>query len=83
MTKNGWIEDLHSKRHYVNNQYHNDNGPAVIWNNGNKYWYKHHKWHRDDGPAVEYADGSKSWYVNDKFYSEEDFKIWRKFKAFL
>lgn len=40
-----------------NNQLHREDGPAVIWSNGDKYWYLdghiHHK---------ECADGSKIWF---------------------
>ncbi len=32
-------------------------GPAVVWNDGSKYWCQNGEYHREDGPAVEYADG--------------------------
>jgi len=28
-----------------------NNKPAILFDNGNKYWYKNDKIHRDDGPA--------------------------------
>jgi hypothetical protein len=47
---------------------HRDDGPAIEYANGSKYWYQNGKLHRDDGPAVEYADGSKDWRLNGKIY---------------
>jgi hypothetical protein len=49
-----------------NGKFHRDDGPAVIYADGDKAWYQHGKFHRDDGPAVEYADGDKFWYQHDK-----------------
>ena len=47
--------------------FHREDGPAVEYVNGDKYWYTNGKCHREDGPAVEDADGSKLWYINDVF----------------
>jgi hypothetical protein len=68
--------------------------PATIETNGNKYWYKNGKKHRDTLdennqvlPAIEYGSGTKCWYVNGKYYRENDLhtaesangnKFWRK-----
>ncbi len=41
-------------------------GPAVIKNNGDKYWFKNGKLHREDGPATEFSNGTKYWYLNGK-----------------
>ncbi len=46
------------------NQRHREDGPAVEWPDGSKYWYIHGKEHREDGPAIEYYDGAKEWYIN-------------------
>ena len=50
-------------------EFHRDNDlPAIIYLNGDKYWYKNGKRHRyGDNPAVICADGGKSWYKNGKF----------------
>lgn len=45
-------------------QLHKDDGPAVEYITGTKYWYINGKLHRIDGPAVEHADGGKEWYQN-------------------
>ena len=43
---------------------HRENGPAVEYADGTKFWFQNGQLHRTDGPAVEYADGSKLWYQN-------------------
>jgi hypothetical protein len=44
--------------------YHNDNGPGIIWKDGDKDYYRHDMWHREDGPAVDHKD-EKIWYKNN------------------
>lgn len=39
--------------------------PAMIEDNGCKYWFKHGKLSRDDGPAWTHPDGSFMWYYNN------------------
>ena len=51
-----------------NNKYHREDGPAIEYKNGTKFWYKNGKYHREDGPAIEFANGSK-YYYNDIEYS--------------
>jgi hypothetical protein len=71
------------KYHYgyydVDNSFihHREDGPAIIYNNGDKYWYQNDKPHREDGPAVEYANGYKVWYYRHKrvkVSSQEEFE---------
>ena len=45
------IDKEGTKRYYVNEVLHRDDGPAVEWYNGSKEWYKNAKLHREDGPA--------------------------------
>lgn len=53
---------------------HRENGPAVEYNSGNKFWYKHGLLHREDGredgPAREFINGDKEWYENGEYYRE-------------
>lgn len=49
-----------------NNELHNEDGPAIIYPNGDKAWYLNGHRHREDGPAIEYANGLKIWYLNGK-----------------
>ena len=51
-------------------QLHREDGPAIEYINGDKYWYLNGKGHRIDGPAVEYANGSREWYINGQPHRE-------------
>lgn len=52
---------------------HREDGPAIEYFNGDKYWYQNNERHREDGPAVELANGKKEWFLNGKQYTEEEF----------
>ena len=54
-------------------QYHRLDGPAVEFEDGEKWWHINGKLHRTDGPAVEYSYGGKRWYLNGKEYSEDQY----------
>jgi len=47
---------------------HREDGPAIEWNHGTKYWYQNGKLHRIDGPAVEYWNGEKEYWLYNKAY---------------
>jgi hypothetical protein len=47
-------------------QYNREDGPAIEWASGDKYWYQKGELHRLDGPAMEWGDGNKEWWVNGK-----------------
>ena len=49
-------------------QLHRTNGPAIEYENGNKYWYVEDELHRLDGPALEFSDGTKEWWVDGKLH---------------
>jgi len=51
--------------------FHREDGPAVQFANGTKFWYVKGKLHRIDGPAVERASGDKFWYKNGKSHRED------------
>ena len=55
----------------INGQYHRENGPAIIFENGDAYWFINGKLHREDGPAIENSNGSKEWFVNGKLHRED------------
>lgn len=50
---------------------HKEDGPAVEYTDGDKFWYKHGLQHREDGPAAEFPNGDKEWYINDKLHRED------------
>jgi len=54
-------------------QLHREDGPAVEWKDGVKYWFINGQLHRTDGPAMEYPDGRKFWYLNHRELTEEEF----------
>ena len=59
----------------IKGEYHREDGPAVTYESGSKFWYLNGKRHRVDGPACEYADGDKSWWLNGKEYAEQEYKV--------
>jgi len=50
-----------------NRQLHREDGPAVIWADGCKFWYQNGEQHREDGPAVEMISGTKEWYIKGQY----------------
>lgn len=48
---------------------HRDDGPALIAEDGDKYWCQYGKFHREDGPAIIRHGGEEIWYLNDKQFS--------------
>ena len=52
---------------------HREDGPAVEYSNGDKFWYLNGKLHREDGPAREWYNGNKEWWLNDKKLTEAEF----------
>jgi hypothetical protein len=57
-----------------NGNLHREDGPAVEYSNGDKFWYINGKWHRENGPAIEYYNGGKEWWINDIRYTEQEHK---------
>jgi|SRR5579859_4894805 len=55
-----------TERWTLNEKFHREDGPAIIYLNREKLWYLHGKLHRIGGPAIEYNGGTKCWY----FYGE-------------
>jgi hypothetical protein len=61
------VDDYGTKRWYLDDKLHREDGPAVEYTDG-RTWYLNGKLHRVDGPAMEYYNGSKYWFLNDKFH---------------
>ena len=70
MNYNIKISKYGTKRYYVNEQLHREDGPAEEYPNGSKYWYLNGERHRDNGPAYEFF-AHKEWYKNNKLHREE------------
>ena len=47
-------------------EFHREDGPAIITSRGDCYWFKNGKLHREGGPAIERANGDKEWWVDGK-----------------
>ena len=52
---------------------HREDGPAVEFSDGAKYWFINGQRHREDGPACEWSDGTVQYWLNNILYSKEDF----------
>ena len=51
-------------RRYYNSagELHRDNGPAVEYADGDKFWFQNGQRHRTDGPVIERGNGTKEWF---------------------
>ncbi len=59
-------------RHFnADGQLHNENGPAVIYSNGDKEHWIDGELHNPNGPAVVYADGYKEHYTSGKLHNPD------------
>ena len=58
---------------YYNDEgkHHREDGPAIEFLNGAKYWYINGQYHREDGPAIEGFNGYKCWCINGKYHRED------------
>tara|TARA_R110000764_G_scaffold213553_1_gene299924 strand:- start:246 stop:557 length:312 start_codon:yes stop_codon:yes gene_type:complete len=62
-----------TKKWFLNDVLHREDGPAIERANGDKVWHLNGKCHRIDGPAVERYYGTNHWFLNDSYYTEEEF----------
>jgi len=60
------------------NKLHREDGPAVIWDDGQIEWYIDGKLHKLDGPAVHFKNGGKGYYISGKRLDEEEVETWIK-----
>jgi hypothetical protein len=67
------VSDSKTEWYNLNGELHREDGPAIEFADGDKYWYINGERHREDGPAIEYADGDKSWYINGQRLTETEF----------
>lgn len=68
-----YTKDVHGiERWQVDGRLHREDGPAIIYPNGDQYWYKNGKLHREDEPAIMYFRGKQSWYKNGQLHREGD-----------
>jgi hypothetical protein len=67
------VSDSKTEWYNLNGELHREDGPAIEFADGDKYWYINGERHREDGPAIEFADGDKSWYINGQRLTETEF----------
>lgn len=82
------VTDKFGIKKYYNkhNQLHREDGPAIIFPNGDSHWCMNDSLHRSDGPAVEYLNGHKEYHYHGKYIrvkSTEEFKRYIKLLAFI
>ena len=59
------IDHYGNKRWYnFADDFHREDGPAIEYIGGHKYWFVNGRRHREDGPAIECASGNKEWWLN-------------------
>jgi len=55
-----------------NGDYHRENGPAVVYLDGDKEWFVKGERHREDGPAIDYPQyGHKEWWIWGERHRED------------
>ena len=47
-----------------------EDGPAIIYDNGDLGWARHGRYHRIGGPALVLADGQYRWYIDGILYTD-------------
>jgi len=60
--------------HNADGDFHNPNGPAVIYADGRKEHWINGELHNENGPAVIYSSGDKEHWVDGEFINEAKFQ---------
>lgn len=74
-----YIEEDETQFHLIENRiWHNENGPAVISDNGDKEWWFKDQRHRIDGPAMVWFDDEENkpmekYLIHGQLFSPEDY----------
>jgi hypothetical protein len=66
------VDEYRTRWYNVNGQLHREDGPAIEYIDGSKFWYIKGKRHRTDGPAIE-ESGRKEWWLDGLFLTEQEF----------
>ena len=68
------VDNNGTKRWYLNDELHREDGPAVEYQRGIKCWYLNGNYHRLDGPAIVNMRDSENyglWYINGNNITDE------------
>lgn len=52
---------------------HREDGPAIEFSNGGKFWVINGKFHKEDGPAIIFSNNDVEYWLNDISYSEKEY----------
>ena len=66
-----YIEYNGTKKYYLNDKLHREDGPAVEYTDGTFTWYLHGEYHRVGGPAMVRNDGGIFYYQNNLLHRED------------
>ncbi len=71
--------DEYGNTRYINEkgQLNREDGPALIYADGDELWCLNGEKHRIGGPALIHVKGDKFWYQNDKLHREDGAAIER------
>ena len=58
------VDQWGHKQWWLHGKLHREDGPAIIYADGDKEWWLNGYRHREDGPAYEWASGPKRWYLH-------------------
>lgn len=89
LSNGGYVERIKGVGTYywLNGRHHREDGPAIIMENGHKYWIVRGQYHREDGPAIELSDAKVAWYYHGILYptikNNEEWLRLMKMKALL
>jgi len=72
------INQYGTKKYFLNDLLHREDGPAFENKNGDKEWRIHGYLHREDGPAVEYSDGDNYYYLDNHAFGKQEY--WEEIK---
>jgi hypothetical protein len=56
-------------------KHHREDGPAIEYSDGEKWWYINGLLHRENGSAIECANGIKKWFLYGVSYTEQEYKL--------
>jgi hypothetical protein len=71
LPKDGLNVDEHGVKYFLDGKLHREDGPAIEYNDGTKWWYLNGKVYREDGPAHECSSGTKRWFQNGVLHRED------------
>ena len=70
------VDCLGNKRYYHHSgQRHREDGPAVEWHDGSKFWFQNNSCHRVDGPAVTWTSGNMEWWIHGVQYTQQEYYL--------